>query len=368
MAPDAAGLTKVIEQVWADALPGVPFRADATWDEVGIDSLKAFEVVLRLERALGARLPLELFTLQSTAADVVRMMVRDGPQPAASEGRPVFLVPGLFGDTPVLAKLRRGLQGQVAFDTLVLPGLNGSTALLADVGRLAAMVVDQIQARQPEGDLRIVGYSVGGLIACEAAARLERLGRRISALCVIDGPLPRLESGLPPEVVRRAPGLSSLVARVRTLLAAHLVGGRQAPAADLRSFDPGRLLVWLWLRLGLLEPARRSLMVASRRGGGPWTGVYHSRLIVGLSDKAALLWRAPSCAAPMLLIAGDRIRKRGQVENWRASYPQIEVVKIRGAHTELFEPSTLETYKLALIRMLATPRPDLTGSIGGGEI
>ena len=298
-------------------------------------------------------LALELFTLQSTAADVVRMMVRDAPESATTVEQSVFLVPGLFGDTPVLAKLRLGLQGQIVFDTLVLPGIEGPAGLLADIGRLAALTVDQIQARQPDGDLRLVGYSVGGLIACEAAARLERQGRRIAALCVIDSPLPRVESGLPAAVDKRHPRLSSWVARARTLVAAHLTSGRQAPPAELRSFDPDRMLVLLWLRLGLLEPARRKLTAASRRREAPWIGVYHSRLLVGLSDKAALLWHPRSCDAPMLLIAGDRIRKRGQVENWRASYPQLEVIKIRGGHTELFEPSALETYRPALIRMLA---------------
>ncbi len=341
-----------MKRVWAQALPDVPFRADATWDEIGIDSIKAFEVVLRLEKALGARLPLELFSLQSTAADLVRTLARGPPRSQVSAVTQAFLVPGLFGDSPVLAKLRQGLEGCVAFHTMALPGVEAPAGTVSDIRRVGALVAAEIQAHQPEGDLRIVGFSTGGMIACEAASQLERSGRRVGALCAIDTPLPSVMENLTPSLMLSfLPLLSSRFARTRTVAAVQMLGGGpRGPKALPR--DTESLLFSLYLRLGLLERARRLLIAAGDRRDVAWTGACRKRLLVRFSFRAALAWRPPVCRAPMLLIAGEQLRGLGQVERWLSTYPQVEVVEVRAAHRKLFEPGKLALFKPALLKLL----------------
>ncbi len=357
MVGEGVRLKKVMKRVWAEALPDVPYRADATWDEIGIDSLKAFEVVLRLERALGARLPLELFTLDNTPADVVRILVQHAPAPEPPKGTPAFLVPGLWGSVPLLAKLTQGFEGQLAFHICKIPGLETPARTLGDVGGLAESVVREIQARQPEGEIGIVGYSTGGMIACEAASRLERLGRRVSGLCILDSPLPgRVENFAPWLLETMLPILLRSSSRARKTAALRLLGGpaeRSGLPRDVESF-----LFLFYLRLGLLEPARRLLLAGRDRRSAEWTSACRRRLIVRLSLRGALAWSPPPCRAPMLLVAADQVQGLGQVERWREAYPQIEVVEVRAAHAKMFEPAKLARFKPALLRLLQAAPTD----------
>ncbi len=359
MLDDPVRLRKVMKRVWAEALPDVPFRFDATWDEMGIDSIKAFEVVLRLEKALGARLPLELFNLESTAAELVRTLAR----PVQSEpgaGALVFLVPGIFGDSPLLAKLRSGLAGDLVFETVRLPGLAAPMGVLGSVGRQADLAVAQILKRQPGGDIRIVGYSTGGLVACEAASRLEKAGRRVAGVCVIDTPFSGTTKRIAPGLMEGLLPILARFNRTNRVAALHaLTGG--SPGGRKLPHDPESLLFRLYLRLGLLERARRLLRGAADRRDASWTAACRKHLLVRFSFRAALGWSPTPCTAPMLLIAADQLQALGHVELWRNAYPQIEVVEVGGGHTKLFEPDKLARFKPALVRLLSQSAPESQG-------
>ena len=212
----------------------------------------------------------------------------------------------------------------------------------------------EIQARQPEGDIGIVGYSTGGIIACEAAARLERLGRRVCGVCVLDSPIPgRMENFAPRLLETLLPMLSRRFSRIRNTVALQVQGGSSESRGLPRDFES--LLFLLYLRLGLLESARRLLQAARDRRSAEWTSACRRRLIVRLSLRGALAWRAPACRAPMLLVAADQVQGLAQAKRWREVYPQIEVVEVRAAHSKMFEPAKLARFKPALLRMLQAP-------------
>jgi len=60
----------------------------------------------------------------------------------------------------------------------------------------------QIVATQPEGPYRLLGWSLGGSIAWDIAARLEGEGREVSFLGLVDSTIP--EALYPPDMPRRA--------------------------------------------------------------------------------------------------------------------------------------------------------------------
>jgi thioesterase domain-containing protein len=47
--------------------------------------------------------------------------------------------------------------------------------------------------QQPEGDVRLAGFSAGGIFALAAARELERRGRKVSLLCMIETPVAMLD-------------------------------------------------------------------------------------------------------------------------------------------------------------------------------
>ena len=361
MVDGAIPLKKVMRQVWAQALPDLPFQPDATWDEIGLDSLKAFEVVLRLEQAVGARLPLELFSLDTTPRQVIKAMTRQAADCAPAQGVLTFLVPGLFGATPILEKLKQGLKGHVAFEYLRVGSIGMPAQVSGDVGRLADFLVRHIKSVQPEGDVRIVGYSTGGMVACEAAARLEAAGRRVAGLCVIDTPMPGVVGNLMPTLLDvLLPSLSSRMDRARAVAAIGALAGH-SPDDQPLPFNRDSLLFSICMKLGLLEPARRLVIAALERRDATWSRTARRQVLVRLSFRAALKWRPPNFRGPMLLIAADQLRSLGQVDRWRERYPQIEVAEVRAAHTKLFDPGKLEQFRPQLLRLLASGSSEAAG-------
>lgn len=70
-----------------------------------------------------------------------------------------------------------GLQGH---------GLYGEQQPLADISAMAAAYVPLIKAHQPTGPYRLVGYSMGGVIAFEVAQQLQAQGDVVSFLGLLD--------------------------------------------------------------------------------------------------------------------------------------------------------------------------------------
>ncbi|WP_030918935.1 alpha/beta fold hydrolase [Streptosporangium amethystogenes] len=82
------------------------------------------------------------------------------------------LLPHIDPGVPVYALQARGLQG--------------GESLPASVEEMAAEYVSQIIEVWPEGPCRLLGWSFGGVVAHAMAAQLERAGRRVESLTLID--------------------------------------------------------------------------------------------------------------------------------------------------------------------------------------
>ncbi len=82
--------------------------------------------------------------------------------------------------------LARHLDPGRAFLAFRAPGLDGDGEPPAGVESMAALYVDQLQARQPHGPYLLGGWSVGGMVAWEMARQLEQRGERVALLALLD--------------------------------------------------------------------------------------------------------------------------------------------------------------------------------------
>ncbi|MDB5618247.1 AMP-binding protein [Tardiphaga sp.] len=179
---------KVVEQVWTRILG----TADVTgrWDEAGGDSLKLLRCVMDLEELIGQELNMEAFTVDMSAADMIRTVAiggRSERQEHDEERLPhLVILPGSMGYGPSMAAFGAQLSKVAHVIPIRYPDLTSTLAGRGSIDDMAALALEQINAVQPRGDIRLIGYSLGGGVAFEVASRLIAEGRSVKFLGILD--------------------------------------------------------------------------------------------------------------------------------------------------------------------------------------
>jgi acyl-CoA synthetase (AMP-forming)/AMP-acid ligase II/thioesterase domain-containing protein len=177
-----------LEQVWTRILGNV--EVSGRWVEAGGDSLKLLRCVMELEDLLGRELRMEAFTVDMSAADMIQVIatgsVSDRPARDEESAAALVLLPGSMGYGPSLAAFAAEL-GKVAHIIPVrYPDLGSVLAGQGSIEVMADSALDQINAAYPRGEIRLLGYSLGGGVAFEVATRLIAAGRSVQFLGVLD--------------------------------------------------------------------------------------------------------------------------------------------------------------------------------------
>jgi amino acid adenylation domain-containing protein len=178
--------------VFAEVLGLDRVAADASFFDLGGDSIAALKLVTRARQAGVELTPRDVFTHQTVEA-----LVRAGdpgdrigfevllPIRTTGSRPPVFFVHPAGGLAWPYLQFQRhlgpdqpayGLQAR-AFTRSDLPG---------SVAEMAADYLEQIRSVRPSGPYHLVGWSLGGLVAYEMAVRLQAAGEDVGLLALID--------------------------------------------------------------------------------------------------------------------------------------------------------------------------------------
>ncbi|MFI5477049.1 amino acid adenylation domain-containing protein [Streptomyces cacaoi] len=201
-------------RIWEQVLDVRPLGVRDDFFALGGHSLKAFELIAAVRRDLGVELPLNLVfrkptvellceTLPDAGETAARLMVplADG-DPARP---PLFLVHPRGGDACCYLPLAQALGGgtrrvygveAVGYNTAELP--------LRRVEDMAERYLAEIRQAAPSGPYLIAGWSFGGAVAYEMAARLEAAGETVAFFGAIDTAAPGQEASRDgePDLVR----------------------------------------------------------------------------------------------------------------------------------------------------------------------
>jgi acyl-coenzyme A synthetase/AMP-(fatty) acid ligase/thioesterase domain-containing protein len=180
---------RAVESAWKSCLG--TRTAIGRWDEAGGDSLKLLRCVMQVEDDIGAELDLSAFTVDMTVDTMIEAvavaMIPKRPECAPAPGTStIFLVPGSIGNGPSLAAFGAELAGVAEVATIRYPDLAAILDGCSGIEDMAESAVQQIHRTQPEGDVRLLGYSLGGAVAFEVAARLIAEGRSVKFLGILD--------------------------------------------------------------------------------------------------------------------------------------------------------------------------------------
>ncbi|MFJ3706195.1 MULTISPECIES: non-ribosomal peptide synthetase/type I polyketide synthase [unclassified Streptomyces] len=153
--------------------------------ELGGSSVKLVELLHHLRTEFGVGVPVsrlyQVTTLHGMAATVEEVLhgtsVEELPFLTFNAGQhPVlFCFPPAGGHGLVYRGLAAHLPDHTVIGFNYLPG-DGKTSRYADL----------VEAAQPEGSCLLLGYSLGGNLAFETARELERRGRRVEHVVIID--------------------------------------------------------------------------------------------------------------------------------------------------------------------------------------
>ena len=233
-APRAHRMALVVDGVRDSAaqvlrIPAARLDARRPLRDLGLDSLMAFELVNRLELLLGVALPSNSLstaaTIQGMAGIALKLLERcDDPPPAASagpalgqvqclrahgEGAPLFLLHSAGGTIHIYDELVTRLRPGGPIHAIRSRVLAGFPEEWPSIDAMAGSYAGLIEATCPNGEVCVAGFSLGGLLALATSSKLERRGRRVAWVGLIDAPITVLD----PEHSRAAV-LQELIAEV----------------------------------------------------------------------------------------------------------------------------------------------------------
>lgn len=193
-------------------LPSGTFPLDVPLEQLGLDSLMAVDLRARMKRVRGGDIELgqidgDMTVLQladslRTASDQASRTDESShphvtqrfdfptcilPLQLAGKKRPFFCVHPLAGSPMCYHNLAMELGKDRPFLGIQSPGLMDDEPVLRTISEMAEHYVQAILKTQPEGPYALGGWSFGGFIAWEIAARLEARGKQVASLALIDG-------------------------------------------------------------------------------------------------------------------------------------------------------------------------------------
>jgi len=183
-----------LREIWRRAFGREVGLADDFF-ELGGHSLTAAKIATGIQRSLSMDLPLTAFAAAPTLRKLARLL-RDGgwtdasnplvPLQTGGSRPPFFCIPGAGSDVFALLDLARHLGPDQPFYGLQPRGVDGSRQLHRTVEEMAAHFVEHLVTFRPEGPFRLGGTSFGGVVAFEMARQLQRQGREVELLVLLD--------------------------------------------------------------------------------------------------------------------------------------------------------------------------------------
>ncbi len=202
LAPDALGpLYLQILDIWRRIFGRDDIAIDDNFFELGGDSLSATQMICEVEAVTRQRIPRSALRTTFTIRELAVTLLRNVPAmeelvTCAKQGRGAaflfchgdYMTRGLYA-----LKLADMLIGDQSV-YLVHPHLDPDPGLTVE--EMARARLPQILAAHPTGIFRLGGHCNGGALALEIAYRLERLGREVEFVALIDVPSLNARSAL----------------------------------------------------------------------------------------------------------------------------------------------------------------------------
>ncbi|MFB6352115.1 MAG: thioesterase domain-containing protein, partial [Bradymonadaceae bacterium] len=190
-----------IAGIWREHLGVEALGVHEAFWQIGGQSLLAVQIRDEIERQFQIDLPMELFWTRSTVAEFADYIeggsMQRGESRAlnsdivvrlqrGSEGAPVVLVHGVAGRLFEYRSLVEELAGGRPVLGVRSPMVERDGEVAGNLETLAKEYAVELDETAEPGALRVGGWSFGGVLAFELVRQLQRRGRQVECLCIID--------------------------------------------------------------------------------------------------------------------------------------------------------------------------------------
>jgi len=188
-------IEKLVADIWIECLGIKKVGVHDNFFELGGHSLIAVQVMTRIEKETGKRLPLAALFETSTVEKLAQMLelgaksiTWDSLVPIKPKGNkmPLYMVHGAGLNVLLFNTLAMGMSEEQPVYGLQAKGLNGIDEPLTKIEDIAAHYIAAIMEQNPSGPYALAGYSFGGIIAFEMARQLEAIGKDVKMLAMFD--------------------------------------------------------------------------------------------------------------------------------------------------------------------------------------
>ncbi len=210
----ATDIERRLAGFWQDLLGVAQVGVDDSFFDLGGHSLIAVRLFAMVKKAFQVDFPISvLFEAPTIRKCAVLIAAQGGAETSAPEAppkpirrfthlvpmhqgeggpkTPFFLVAGMFGNVLNLRHLAHLLGNDRPFFGLQARGLYGDAEPHRDLVEAATDYIAEMRMVQPLGPYMLGGFSGGGITAYEIAQQLTAAGEEVTALVMLDTPLPQ---------------------------------------------------------------------------------------------------------------------------------------------------------------------------------
>ncbi|WP_065489848.1 non-ribosomal peptide synthetase [Rhodococcus opacus] len=190
---------RIVTSAFTDILGVEQVGLDDDFFALGGNSLVAPRIVARLKQDLSAAVPLQwLFTDPAVEALAARIQngatgpVEEGFGPLlriradGEEGAPLFCIHPIVGLSWCYSGLRQYIEPDLPIYGIQSPSILEDSYLPESLDELADRYVREIRQIRPSGPYRLLGWSLGGVIAHAMAVRIQAAGEGVELLAMMD--------------------------------------------------------------------------------------------------------------------------------------------------------------------------------------
>ncbi len=182
-----------IFEIWQRLLQRADIGIHDDFFEAGGDSLLAAQMLLDVETMVGHRFPPSALTEALTIHELARSAATDAPDDGElvtkvkdGSGTPLFFCHGDYETRGFYASKLAALldSDQAVYLVQPFPGVDERSELVME--EMALLYLPRLLALQPHGKFHLGGYCNGGLLAWEIAHQLERFGREVDSVVLVE--------------------------------------------------------------------------------------------------------------------------------------------------------------------------------------